>query len=121
MVTLGRNNQPPHLLMSAKVQKSTEIKFKDYDQNKTINIPVLLKDLVKDNILVQIINEVIEGIEISKLEKYYTGKGCRAYHPKMLLKVWVYGFCSQVYTSRRLAKKLREDLCFMWLAAGHCP
>ena len=39
----------------------------------------------------------------------------------MLLKVWLYGYCTQVYTSRPLAKKLREDLVFIWLAGGQRP
>ena len=39
----------------------------------------------------------------------------------MLIKVWVYGFCNKIYTSRPLARKIREDLCFIWLAGAQEP
>lgn len=107
--------------MLTKVQETSQIRFKAYEQNQVIHLPVILEEVVKHNALVQIVNEIVEGIEMSQLEQYYSGIGCPAYHPKMLIKVWIYGFCSQVYTSRKLARKLHEDLCFIWLAGNQRP
>lgn len=105
----------------AKIEQKREIRYKPYDQSLTIDLPVVLEELVKENTLVQIINEVVESIDRSQLDVYYSGLGCPAYYPKLLIKVWIYGYCSQVYTSRPLAQKLREDLGFMWLAGGQQP
>jgi transposase len=107
--------------MTTKIIQSGEIRFKAYAQDIVIDLPVRIQDLVSENVLAQIINELVEGIEMRELERYYSGLGCPPYHPKMMIKVWIYGYCTKVYTSRPLAKKLREDLVFMWLAGGHRP
>ena len=107
--------------MGSKIKEKQEIRYKSYSQDITINIPLLLEEAVKSNALVKIVNEVVERIDISSLCVYYNNKGCPPYHPHMLIKVWVYGFCNKIYTSRPLARKLREDLCFMWLAGGQHP
>lgn len=107
--------------MVTKVAKKGEIRYKPYHQDLIIHLPVLLEDVVKENVLVQIVNEIVNKIDISELAVYYSGIGCPPYYPLMLIKVWVYGFCNKIYTSRPLARKLREDLCFMWLAGGQKP
>jgi len=107
--------------MATKIQEKGTIRYKPYTQDILIEVPLLLKEVVKDNVQVQIVNEVVNRISLEKLSVYYSGKGCPPFHPLMLIKVWVYGFCNKIYTSRPLAKKLREDLCFMWLAGGQRP
>jgi transposase len=109
------------LLMSTNIQQSHQKKYKDYNQNRLVELPILLSELSKDNVLVQIINEIIENIELNLLDKYYSQGGCPPYHPRMMIKVWIYGFCLGVYTSRKLAKKLREDVGFMWLSGMQQP
>lgn len=69
----------------------------------------------------RIINDVVEGIPMEKLREYYAGGGASCYHPKMMIKVWLYGYCERVYTSRRLAKALRENVVFIWLSGGQAP
>lgn len=107
--------------MSTKITQSGTIRFKAYSQDILIDLPVQVSELVSENVLAQLINELVEGIELKELERYYVGLGRPPYHPKLLIKVWLYGYCSQVYTSRPLAKKLREDLVFIWLAGGQRP
>ena len=58
---------------------------------------------------------------MSELESYYKGGGSSAYHPKLLIKVWLYGYCEQIYTSRRLSKMIRENINFMWLSGHQQP
>lgn len=107
--------------MDTNIVKKSEIRFKVYDQNQLVTLPVLLSDLVKDNHQVQLIDKIVDGLSDELLNKDYSALGCPAYSPKMLLKVWIYGYCQGVYTSRKLAKKLREDLCFMWLSGKSTP
>jgi transposase len=47
--------------------------------------------------------------------------GTSSYHPKMLLKVLVYAYCKQIYSSRKIAEALRENIHFMWLSGGNQP
>ena len=107
--------------MVTNIGKKGEIRYKPYHQDIIVHLPVLLEDVVKENVLVQVVNEIANKIDISELSVYYRGKGCPPYYPLMLIKVWVYGFCNKIYTSRPLARKLKEDLCFMWLAGGQKP
>lgn len=107
--------------MSTKIQENKAIRFKSYDQDVVLQVPLPVKEAISDNALVRIVNEVVDRIDISHLWSYYAGVGCPPYHPKMMIKVWVYGFCTKIYTSRPLAKKLKEDLCFIWLAGGQRP
>jgi len=107
--------------MLTKIKEKGLIRYKPYNQAQIVHLPVLLNTFVKDNILVQLINELVEKIDLEELNKYYIGVGCPPYHPKMLIKVWLYGYCNKVYTSRPLARKLREDLGFMWLSGMQQP
>src|SRR5206468_917366 len=47
--------------------------------------------------------------------------GYPPYHPRMMVKVLVYGYCTGTYASRRLAAKLIEDVAYRYLAAGNQP
>jgi len=47
--------------------------------------------------------------------------GQHAYHPKMLLKVFVYGYSLGIRSSRKLENRLKEDIVFMWLSGRQTP
>jgi transposase len=107
--------------MDAKVIKNQKIRFKKYDQEQVLQVPVNVSLLIPIGHLVRIVNKVVEDIDMSVLDQYYTGIGCPAYNPKMLIKVWIYGYCERVYTSRRLAKAIRENINFIWLSGNQQP
>ena len=48
-------------------------------------------------------------------------EGRPAYHPALLLKVWLYAYALGVTSARRLQQRVREDLAFRYLAAGAGP
>lgn len=73
------------------MRKKAKPVFKSYVQNQPMLIPPSYEDLVPQNHPVRVVNEVIERIDISGLEKSYKGGGTSSYHPRMLLKVVVYG------------------------------
>lgn len=64
---------------------------------------------------------MIEGIDKRILESQYKGGGASAYDPQMLLKVIVYAYTQRVFSSRRIAKGLREDVNYMWLSGMNRP
>ncbi|MCF8245277.1 MAG: hypothetical protein K9J37_12625 [Saprospiraceae bacterium] len=84
--------------------------FKAYEQEQKINSPVNVSEMVPPGHLSRTINEVVERIPMEKLAVYYAGGGTGSYQPKMMIKVWLYGYCERVYTSRRLAMALRGDI-----------
>jgi len=119
-LSVAKKKQETTLLMEVKI-KEKAVRFRTYDQNVVIEIPVLAEQAIKENALVQVVNEIVDRLEMSKLDSYYSKMGSPAYHPKMMIKVWIYGYCSGVYTSRKVAQKLREDLGFIWLSGNQQP
>ena len=60
-------------------------------------------------------------MEVSRFEEAYAAEGRMAYPPRMMLKVWLYAFCLGVNSTRRLERRVREDLAFRYLAGGLMP
>lgn len=102
-------------------RKPTEPVFKEYNQDQMWLLPPSLEELIPANHLVRTVNAAIEGMDIQPLLKSYKGGGTSSYHPRMLLKVLIYAYTQKIYTSRKIAKALREDITFMWLAGNNKP
>ena len=95
--------------------------FKTYNQNQLMLLPPSLDELIPENHLVRVVNGAIDKMNTEPLIESYKGGGTTSYHPKMLLKILVYAYISQIYSSRRIAKALRENIYFMWLAGNNRP
>jgi transposase len=66
---------------------------------------------------------VVDQLNLSAIESVYEeeDRGQPPYHPRMMTKILVYGYCVGVFSSRRIQKRLVEDVAFRVLAAGHQP
>jgi len=67
------------------------------------------------------VNQVIDNIDLEPLIKKYKGGGCSSYHPRLLLKVLVYGYLNNIYSSRKMEQALHQNIHFMWLSAMSYP
>lgn len=95
--------------------------FKNYSMDQMSLMPQCLSEMISSKHIVRTINEAIERIEVGSLMTQYKGGGASSYHPKMMLKVLVYAYSQRIYSSRRIAKALREDITFMWLSGENTP
>ena len=95
--------------------------FKRYVQNQPMLLPPSLDELIAEKDPVMVVDEIIERIDLSELEKSYKGGGTSSYHPRMLLKVLIYGYLRNIYSSRKMEQALQENIHFMWLAGGAKP
>lgn len=95
--------------------------FKQYEPSQSLLLPPSLEDLIPAHHLVRVVSNVIDRMDINSIINKYKGGGTSSYHPRMLLKVLLYGYCMKIYTGRKLSKALREDVNFMWLAAYNRP
>lgn len=84
-------------------------------------LPPSLAELIGENHPVRVVNQVIDKINIEPLLKKFKGGGTSSYHPRMLLKVVVYGYLNNTYSSRRMEAALKENIHFMWLAGMNKP
>ena len=83
--------------------------------------PPSLEELIDKNHPVRIVNQVIDRIDIDPLLKKFKGGGTSSYHPRMLLKVVIYGYVNNTYSSRRMEAALKENIHFMWLSGMNKP
>jgi transposase len=95
--------------------------FKAYQQNQTYLFPPNLEAMIAANHPVRVVSEVIDRIDIDVIIKKYKGGGTTSYHPRMLLKVLVYGYLNNVYSSRKIEASVKENIHFMWLAGMAQP
>lgn len=100
---------------------SSKVVFKRYVQNQPQFFPPSLEELVPQRHAVRLVNEAVERMKLNGLLRSYEGGGASRYHPKMLLKVLLYGYLEGIYSSRRLAKSLRENVHYMWLSGNQRP
>ncbi|MFC5683616.1 IS1182 family transposase [Flavobacterium sp. MAHUQ-51] len=91
------------------------MKFKHYNQNQTTLLPYSFDEFIVAQHPVRIVNQVVESINIKPLLKAYSEEGNPAYHLKMLLKVMLYAYMNNVYSSRKIELAIRENINFMWL------
>ena len=102
--------------------KSDKITYKPYEQHQAYLIPPSAEELIPQDHLVRLVNEVIDEMGIERLlRKYQLGGGASRYHPVMMTKLFVYGYMTRICSSRMLAKAVRENVMFMWLAGNQKP
>ena len=95
--------------------------YKEYTMGQMILLPTNIDELIPENHLVRVIHQFVERMDLAALEAKYKGGGTSSYHPKMMLKVYLYAYTQKIYSSRRIAKALRESLPFMWLSGNNRP
>ena len=103
------------------IRKPAAPVFKPYVMNQAALLPPSYEEKIPEKHLVRVVNEAVEKIDVSVLLAEYRGGGTSSYHPKMLLKVLVYAYAEKIYSSRRIAKALRENIHFMWISGENCP
>jgi len=104
-----------------KKRKSSAPVFKEYNHEQMWLFPPSIDELIPQNHVVRTINTAINGMNISHILGLYKGGGTSSYHPQMLLKVLIYAYTQKIYSSRNIAKALRENINFMWLAGNNRP
>lgn len=95
--------------------------FKPYVMNQIALMPPSYDEKIPAEHLVRVVNRAVEKLDLSLLLAQYPGGGRSSYHPVMMLKVLVYAYAEKIYSSRRIAKALRENLYFMWISGESMP
>jgi transposase len=95
--------------------------FKSYQQTQRYLFPPSVDDMIPVNHPVRIVNEVLDSIDIDIIIKKYKGGGASSYHPRLLLKVLVYSYLNNIYSSRRMEASVKENIYFMWLTGMAQP
>jgi len=97
--------------------------FKEYRQKQSFLLPPSFEDFLGESHEAVILNELLSNIDVSELEQSYNNEngGRSAYHPHMLLLILVYGYMNSIFSSRQIAKQLKQNLAFMYLSGNSTP
>ena len=95
--------------------------FKEYSQRQGLLLPPSLEDFVPEGHEARVVNEVVDTLDLSPLLVKYEGGGAPAYHPAMMLKVIIYAYSQETYSSRTIARGLKTDTAFMFLSGLQTP
>lgn len=100
---------------------SRKVVWKTNNQDQLSLLPPSYDDLVPKHHPVRIVNTILDQIDLSTIEKGYKGGGTSSYHPKVLLKILIYAYLRNLYSSRKIEEALGENLHFMWLSGSSQP
>ena len=98
-----------------------KVVFKNQTGNTPELFPINIFDKIPDNHPVRLIDAVVNSLDISDIIKLYKGGGRSAYHPRMMIKVLFYSYLSNVYSCRKIAKALNENIHFMYISGNSTP
>jgi len=97
--------------------------YRAYLPEQDLLLPPSLRDWLPENHLAHFVSDVVDQLDLSAIESVYEKeeRGQPPYHPRMISKILLYGYCVGVFSSRQMQKKLVEDVGFRMLGAGNEP
>ncbi len=97
--------------------------FRPYVPEQELLLPPSVKDWLPDDHLAYFVSDLVDELDLSAIVAPYEAeeRGFPPYHPVMLTKVLLYAYCVGVYSSRKIERRLMEDVAFRVLAAGNEP
>ena len=95
--------------------------FRPYSQDQMLLLPPSLADFLDESHPAHIINDLVERLSLDILLARYGDLGQPAYHPRLMLKVILYGFTVGIFSSRKLQRACQENLAFKYLAGMETP
>jgi len=104
-----------------KKRNDLKVVFKTYNQLQPMLLPPSLEELIAPNHPVRVVNKVIDQLNIDPLINKYKAGGTSSFHPRMLLKVLVFAYINNIYSSRKIEEALQQNIHFMWLSAMSTP
>ncbi len=99
------------------------ISYRPYEPQQEMLLPASLQDWLPRGHLAYFIGDTVDALDLSAFYFRYAGGGARnqPFHPAMMVKLLVYGYATGVFSSRKIERRLHEDLAFRMLGAGNFP
>ena len=97
--------------------------YRSYQPDQDLLLPPSLRDWLPEDHLVYFVSDVVDQLDLTKIHAVYGDerRGQPPYDPGLMTKLLVYGYCVGVFSSRKIQKRLQEDIPFRVLAAGNEP
>jgi transposase len=98
-----------------------KVVFKQNLQNQPTLFPFSFDNFIDKSHPLRVLNNVIDKLDITKLIKTYKGGGTSSYHPRIMLKIIIYAYLNNIYSSRKIEKASKESIYYMWLSGQSFP
>jgi transposase len=97
--------------------------YRPYVPEQDLLLPPSLRDWLPDDHLAYFVSDLVDQLDLSAITAPYEDeeRGQPPYYPVMMTKVLVYAYCVGVFSSRKIERRLSEDVAFRVLAAGNQP
>lgn len=97
--------------------------YRPYMPEQGLLLPELLSEWLPEDHLAYFISDAIDALDLERFHARYEGDGRRRqpFDPRMMVKILIYGYASGVFSSRKMARKLHEDVAFRMLCANNYP
>src|SRR6202140_1125015 len=97
--------------------------YRAYLPEQDLLLPPTLRAWLEEDHLAYFVSDVVDQLDLSAIHAVYEEekRGQPPYDPRLMTKLLVYGYCTGVFSSRRIQKRLQEDIPFKVLAAGNGP
>src|SRR5438309_4629215 len=98
--------------------------YMSYDPEQRLLLPQDLREWLPEEHLALFVSDVVEQLDLKKITDWYErgdGRGYPPYHPVMMAKLLVYGYCTGRVSSRKIEKATWEDVAYRVLSGNQQP
>ena len=97
------------------------VRFIPVDRATPSFLPPSIDELLPGDHLARFVVDIVERLDLSRIEASYSGRGSAAYHPSMLVSLLFYGYATGTFTSRRLEQATYDSIAFRFITANQQP
>jgi transposase len=98
--------------------------FRSYDMNQQLLLPPDLRQWLRADHLALYVSDVVESLDLSGILNVYEegdGRGRPPYHPVLMVKLLIYGYCTGKMSSRKIEQATYDDVAFRVLSCNQQP
>ena len=95
--------------------------FRATDRQTGFLMPPSVDEWLPERHLARFVVEVVEGLDLRTMSGSYRGSGSASYHPTILLSLFVYGYATGVFSSRKLERATYDSVAFRFIAGNEHP
>jgi transposase len=96
-------------------------RFRPINRDTDFLLPPSVQEWLPEAHLARYVAAVVEGLDLSEIERAYAGRGSDAYHPATLLSLLIYGYATGVFSSRKIERATYDSLAFRYIACNRHP
>lgn len=99
----------------------SKVRFKKITSQQSVLFPSNISDKIAANHPVRIVNQIVDQLNINNILLTYKGGGTSSYHPRIMIKILFYSYLNNIYSCRKIARQLEENIYYMWLSGNSTP